>query len=807
VRTDTNRWSAEVEKVTSGLFSGRIDMSKQAWRRLTISWALALAAAPGVAAAQTADPVTARDRDFWAFRPLARPVVPQVKSVGRVRTPIDAFLLVKLEDKGLTFAPDADRATLIRRASFDLWGLPPAPEEVETFLADERPDAYEALLDRLLASPRFGERWGRHWLDAAGYVDVIGGDNDAATVKLGDGKWRYRDYVIRSFNEDKPFDRFLTEQLAGDELFDWRSAPGYRDEDLDLLIATGFLRTAADDTDENELNTPDLRHGVLARTVEVVSGNLLGLTINCARCHDHKYEPIAQRDYYRLAAIFSPAFNTEKWLQPKQRALPDVPPSVKEQIDRHNADLGAQVDAVKKRQAELRAPYEARLFETKSAGIPEAIRADVQAAIRTPADKRTEVQKYLASKFEAMLAVKPEEVTAALREPDKLALEDLERQIAELNGRRRNTGTLQVVYDTGPPSPTYLLRRGNHETPGAEVPPGFLSVLTDGDGSDLRDPPAGAGQTSGRRLALARWLTRPGTPAAGLVARVRVNRVWQQLFGKGIVETSDNLGRTGAAPTHPELLEWLAEKFQNSEVSIQNSEAGRLKPLLKLLMSSTAYRQASAVGGSPSPTDPHLMDPANRLLWRMPLRRLESEIVRDTLLAVGGKLDLTMGGPPVPLEARPDGMVVVKEQGLPTPTSKWRRSVYLLARRNYHPSLLNVFDHPVMSTHCTSRSASAVVSQSLTMLNDAFVLEQGEALADRVLKHGAGAAVAQIEAAFRIALGRKPGPQESLWSVELLRRQAQRLEAAGVAPEPAARRALAHLCHVLLNTSEFLYVP
>jgi len=625
--------------------------------------------------------VTDHDRQHYAFRKLVCPPLPRVKDAARARTPADVFVLARLEASGLTFSPDADRRTLIRRASLDLLGLPPAPEDIEAFANDPRPDAYERLLDRLLASPHLGERWGRHWLDGAGYVDVTGGDNDAATVKLGENKWRYRDYVIAACNTDVPFARFLTEQIAGDELVDWRSLKTFDDATRRLLIATGFLRTAADDTDENELNTLDIRHGILQRTGEVLASNLLGLTLNCAKCHDHKYEPISQHDYYRFLGLLQPAFNPASWLQPKQRLVKDA------------------------------------------AG-----------------------------------------------------------------------GNLQVVYDTGPPTPTHLLRRGNHDRPGAEVTPGFLSVLCPSEAGAVLAPTKAEGKTSGRRLALARWLTDAQTPAGGLVLRVHVNRVWAHLFGKGLVETCDNLGVTGAPPTHPELLEWLASQFAATD--------GRLKPLLKLLMTSTVYRQESA----DVLPEGAWIDPENRLLWRQRLRRLESEAVRDSILAVSGRLDRSAGGAPVPVEARPDGSFVIRDKGLPTPTSPWRRSVYLLARRNYHPTLLNVFDQPNLTTNCPCRTPSAVVLQSLTMLNDRTVLEQADFLAARVAG-SAGTPEGRIDAAFRIVLARPPRPRETEWCAGLLDRHIQRYLAQKQSADQAAQKALVHLCHTLLNTSEFLYAP
>jgi hypothetical protein len=683
--------------------------------------------------------VTDRDRAHWSFRKLRRPEVPRVRGAGPVRTPIDAFVLARLEVKGLRLAPEADRATLLRRACLDLVGLPPSPEELRAFLADRAPDAYERLLDRLLASPHFGERWGRHWLDEAGFVDVTGVDNDAGTIKLGQSRWRYRDYVIRSFNQDKPLDRFLTEQLAGDELVDWRSAKTFTPETLELLIATGFLRTAADDTDEQELNKADMRHSILQHTVETVAGNLLGLTVGCAKCHDHKYEPIRQRDYYRLNAVFQGVFDPAHWLTPSQRDLPDVPPAEHEARQRHNAAIDAQIAPLQKELEERRKQKDA------------------------PKDRQ----------------------------------QALERRIAELNGQRQHWGLLQVAYDVGTPSPTHVLRRGNHLAPGAEVSPGLPSVLCPSEQAATLTPGSAAGQSCGRRLAFARALTHAQTPAGGLVLRVRVNRLWQRLFGRGLVETADNFGRSGRPPTHPALLEWLAAELAGN--------GQHVKPLLKLIMTSSVYRQASKVTGA---ADAARIDPDNQLLWRMPLRRVDSEVVRDSLLAVSGKLDRSMGGPAIPVASRADGMFVVAESGLPTPTSRWRRSVYLLGRRNYPPTFLGVFDQPVLTTNCTRRTPSAVVLQSLTMLNDTFVVEQAKYLAERVAREaGTGEAGRRVEVAFRLVLGRDPSPKEKAWSAELLAHHIHDYQGQKMSADEARQIALVHLCHMLVNTSEYLYTP
>lgn len=753
------------------------------------------AGAPGTESISTTVPamrITAENRAHWAFRPLGQPSVPDVRNRPQVRNPVDSFLLARLEPIGRTFSPVADRATLARRAALDLIGMPPSPEELDAFVADTRPDAFERYLDQLLASPRFGERWGRHWLDEAGYVDVLGTDNDAAIISFGENKWRYRDYVINSLNEDKPFDRFLVEQLAGDELVDWRSAPTFTPEIAEKLIATGYLRNAADDTDANELNRVDVHHAILQRTGEMLTGSLLALTIGCAKCHDHKYEPIPQADYYRLMAVLQPAFNPDSWLQPKHRQLAEISPSEKSAAEQHNARLDKKGEEMRGRIAAIRSPHDNRLRDAKLAKLPEVIRADTKGAIDTPAAKRNEVQKYLAGKFEASLKVAPEEVSKALGEPEKKQVAELDRQMAELAKDRRSWGHLQVVFDAVAPTPTRILKRGEPLNPGQEVRPGVPLVLASSE-ADSSLTPTSSGKTSGRRLALARRLTQPKSVTAALVLRVRVNRIWQHLFGRGIVETEDNLGVTGSRPTHPELLEWLAGTF--------DSGGQKLKPFLKLLMTSAAYQQASARSQVASQVG---SDPDNKLLWRQRLRRLEAEAVRDSILEVSGQLDPKAGGPPVKVEPKPDGTYEIA----PPSAGGNRRTIYLLARRNYHPTVLGVFDQPNLTANCTRRTTSSVVLQSLTMLNDRFILEQSDFTARRLMGAAPSASHGdRVERAFRLILGRLPRPDEGASSSALLKRQADRYRAASVNGDAAELKALTHLCQVLLNTSEFLYTP
>ena len=754
-----------------------------------------------------APPLSQADREYWAFRKLAAPDPPRVRQVDQVRTPVDAFLLEKLEGEGIGFSADAGRLFLMRRLYLDLIGLPPSPEEVDAFLADGSPLAYEQLVERLLASPHFGERWGRHWLDEAGYTDTLGGDNDFVAGKqpLGvPGKWKYRDYVIDAINRDKPYDRFVTEQLAGDELVDWRAASEFSPAMSRLLQATGFLRVAADDTNQDVLNTPDIRYGVLQRTVQTFASNVMGLTVGCAQCHDHKYDPISQLDYYRLTAVFTPAYNPQQWLQPEDRALPEASPLEKESIDRANRRLDLRIKPFRRKLDALYHPYKQRLMDERLAQVPEVIREDLRIALKSFENELRPPERYLKEKFEPVVVPSEEQIQALLNPEELARASRLEGRIAGLERHRRNYGTLQATVDSGPPPPTYFLIRGNYLTPGPEVEPGMPAVLTDPGGEALLAENGAAGQSSGRRLALARRLTEPDSRAAALVARVRVNRVWQRLFGEGIAATSDNLGRNGSRPTHPELLEWLADGFV--------SGGWRVKPLVRLLVTSTAYRQQSRLPGlQDSPVHRRIArmamskDPGNRLLWRMPLRRLESEAIRDSIMAVSGKLSRAMGGPAIRLDGQADGMVTVSIPDLAHPGDRWRRSLYLVGRRNYNLTVLSVFDQPKLSMNCIRRDTSAAVLQTLVLLNDAFLLEQARFFAGRVSRLARNAGE-RIELAFRLALARKPGREELSWSRELLEREARRRLATGSAPEAAALEALAGLCQMILNSNEFLHV-
>jgi cytochrome c553 len=753
-------------------------------------------------------PLTDEDRSWWSFRKPIRPAVPVVSRKERARTPIDTFLLQRLSERGLGFSPDADRVTLIRRAYFDVIGLPPSPKQVDAFLADTSSDAYETLIEGLLASPHYGERWGRHWLDAAGYADTLDGDIDAAHIRPREGVWKYRDYVIQSFNDDQPYDRFLTEQLAGDELVEWRTAKKFTPEIKQQLIATGFLRHAADFTFDPPSNIAIIRHQVLYDTIQILATNVMGLTLHCAQCHSHKFDPISQADYYRLAAILRPSLDPQRWKHSQERFLDDVSTAEKLKIDAHNANVDGRIEPLKKLRAEVRGPFEKTLFDSKLTEVPQPLRVDVREAINTSAKKRNPAQAELVKKYGTLLTVTPEEVDKSLDESARKRSTELQRQVDQLQAEKQSTGKLQALWELGPPPPTYLYRRGNFRTPGAQIQPGVIAVL-DNPQNPFVIPEAKPGrETSGYRTALARWLVNPNHP---LTARVMVNRVWQQYFSRGIVATPQNFGLAGAEPTHPELLDWLATEFIHGGWS--------LKHLHRLILTSTGYRQASRrpddvvnadsagtqkSGQSP---DPYEADPENLLLWRMPLRRLESEVIRDRILAVSGALNRAQGGPPVPLKTNPDGSVEIDTANLLAPSDRSRRSVYLLARRNYQLTELNVFDQPILRTNCTKRTSSAVVLQSLAMLNGKFVFEQSERFAARVMQTAGPDEAKRIETAFRLSLTRTPTVREVAICRTLLDKQTARYQKQkNLNSQQAADAALVNLCHTLLDANEFLYV-
>ncbi len=676
--------------------------------------------------------------DHWAFRRLEPPAPPRVQSTRLGRTPVDLFVLRALEDRGLTLAPEADRATLIRRMSFDLTGLPPTPEEVEAFERDFAPDAAERLIERLLASPRYGERTGGLWLDASGYADSNGYFNADTDRPLA---YRYRDYVIRAFQGHRPLNQIIVEQFAGDELTSERG-PGVSREAVDKLVATHFLRNAQDGTGESDGNPDEVRadkYAVLEGTIQIIGSSLLGLTLQCAKCHDHKFEPVTQREYYQLQAMLFPALNVEHWQKPREREVVAGPWSELGPWQAHERAIDAQIAGLR------------RLF----------------ASVKGDAKKQGE------------------EAIAPL-------IKQLEEQRWPNPARIAWIGSEHAQPERAP-----ILLRGNPSTPGERVGPGVLAFLTDADNQYQPAQPVSGAGTSGRRLAFARWLTRSRSRPAALLARVLANRIWQQHFGVGLVETSENLGYTGSPPSHPELLEFLAAELMRSDWDP--------RVLHRLIMTSSVYRQSSAAG-----TRGARVDPDNRLLWHSPLRRLDAESIRDAMLAISGELDTRVGGPFVRTSRVGSGEVLVEESN----PGAHRRSIYLQHRRTQTMSLLETFDTPSIVTTCTRRLPSTIPTQSLCLLNSSFVVDRAASFAERLERETArgepgqgttqSAADAFLARAFRLALGRAPGEQELEASRRFLVSQPAHYAALGV--KQAERKARADFCQLLLSSNAFLYM-
>jgi hypothetical protein len=643
--------------------------------------------------------ITPEERAYWFFQPLARPEPPQFPGDARVRTPIDAFLLAKMREKGLSLGPDADRRTLLLRAAFDLTGLPPTPEQVEQFLNDPDANAYEEALDRLLESPHYGERWGRHWLDVAGYADSNG---DGTADSLRPYAYKYRDYVIRSLNADKPLNQFIVEQLAGDEL----APPPWNNlnpQQIELLTATGFLRTAVDAT-QGTADEQEAANQVVADTLKIVGSSLLGLTVGCAQCHDHRYDPIPQADYFRLRAVFAPALDTAHWRRPSQRLV-----SLYTDADRAKA---AAVDAeAAKLQEALNAKTQTFLvaaLEKELEKFPEDQRTTLRDAYNTPADKRTEAQKQL-------LASNPSvNINAGvLYQYNQAAADELKKDAEQIAAKRAEKPVedfLAVQSEVpGTIPPTHIFHRGDYRQPLAEVAPGDLTIAAP-EGARLelpaKDP---ALPTSGRRLAYARHLTSGQHP---LVGRVLANRIWLHHFGRGLVDSPGDFGVLGTRPSHPELLDWLASELP--------AQGWSLKRMHKLIMTSTAYRQSSR--RTPESLS---ADADDRVLSHFPLQRLDAESIRDRLLVAAGRLDLTQFGPAVSVEEDFVGQV------LPAGDSP-RRSIYLQVRRTKPVSFLTAFDAPVMTVNCERRVPSTTAPQSLMLMNSDFVLAQAGAMAARL---------------------------------------------------------------------------
>ena len=738
---------------------------------------------------------TDEERSFWSFQPIVRAPLPNVQRGELVSSPIDAFLLARLESESLSYSPETDRRTLIRRLSFDLTGLPPTPEEIEQFVNDPAPDALERLVDRLQASPAFGERWGRHWLDVAGYAD-----SDGYTDKDPERPWafRYRDYVIRSLNADKPLRQFIVEQLAGDELL----TPPYTDltpEQAELLAATGFLRMAPDGTADGSVDQKVARNDVVAETLKIVTSSLMGLTVGCAQCHNHRYDAISQEDYFRIRAIFDPALNWQKWRPPAARLVNLWSAEERAQADAVNQEL-KQIE--QERLAELDGIV-ADIFEKELAKLPEDRREFARTAKATKPNERNDEQKQLLKDHPSLNV---DRGSAYLYDGKRLNEfnKRYEERVAAAKAKKPPEQFVACLTEVpGEIPPTHLFYRGDFNQPRQQVKPGDLSVLGERGASIPEDDPQLP--TSGRRLAFARELTSGKHP---LTPRVLANRIWLHHFGRGLVATPADFGVLGERPSHPELLDWLADELIQSDWS--------LKRLQRHLVTSTAYRQSS------QRTDAlQAKDPENRLLGRMPLRRLEAEAIRDAILAVNGQLQRIQFGPPATVNPDEVGQVIIgkaERDGngilVARPTNspeQFRRSIYVQVRRSMPLGMLEPFDFPATAPNCELRSSSTVAPQALLMMNSDFVIQQAEHFARRVASDAGDDNAARVKRVYELAFGEPPSDGEIEAALAFLNDQqtffaSQPKNEKAPAPLPPEQQALASLCQAILSSNRFLYL-
>jgi hypothetical protein len=835
------------------------------------------------------DYLTEEERNFWSFQPIRRPATPTADSV-KVNNPIDAFVLRRLHQAGLEFSARADRYTLLRRATFDLWGLPPSPEMVAEFVNDDDPGAYARLIDRLLASSRYGERWGRHWLDVAGYADSEGYSDKDTERQFA---YFYRDYVIDSFNNDKPLDQFIREQLAGDEMSsDGEDSSNLSPQRIARLTATGFLRMAPDGTGVGGVDRAVAANQTVADTIKIVSTSLLGLTVGCAQCHDHRYDPISQADYYRMRAIFEPALDWKKWLAPNQRRVSlytsedrQIRAAIEEQAKQAEAarsqrqqehidrtlyeellvapddqrealQAAFQTEKAKRSKAQTalleeypsvgnispgslylyaeqrarragdiekaaqqrEAKYIQQAQQRQLANVPADQRDQLKALIAVPPETRTETQAALAAEYPDVF------VTAeSLEQIDPTGFAEVQRyRQAAKTCREQDAKTelrqmqeaVQAIRNSAPPEhfirvlqepanhtpPTHLFIRGDHNQPGEPLPPSELTVLRSFTPLEIapNDPQL---PSTGRRLAYARHLTSGQHP---LLARVLMNRVWLHHFGRGIVASPGDFGALGAPPTHPELLDWLADDLMRSGWS--------LKRMHRLIMLSRTYQQ---VTDRSERLDQ--LDPDNRLYARMSVRRLESEAIRDAVLCASGVLLDRVHGPPVPVKEDAVGQIVLGKEMLdgerkPSGEDKQfagavRRSIYVQVRRSRPLAVLETFDLATTVPNCTLRNYSNVAPQSLLLMNNAFVIDHADQLAGELIQ-SYDALPQQLSIAWQRCFGRTIDNSvlaEMLGFVEQQTAEFRSRDPKRTAQQ-ATRMALASAIQAMFSSNEFIYV-
>lgn len=664
--------------------------------------------------------ITDEDRQWWAFQPIRNGEPPSLNGDPWIKTPVDAFILDRLRTTNLTPAPAASRVTLIRRLYFDLWGLAPTPQEVDEFVQDTNPLAYEQLVDRLLASPRYGERWARHWLDLVRYADSDGYRIDDYRPQI----WRYRDYVINALNTDKPYDRFLQEQLAGDELFP---------DSEEAQIATAYLRLGI-----YEYNARDVRAQwaiMLNDITDTTADAFLGLGLQCARCHDHKFDPLLQKDYYRLQAFFASILPRDDRViatEAQRQAFAEKAAS----WETATADIRREI-------AELEVPYRQSTATEAITKFPD----EIQEMIRKPVGERSPLEHQLAELAYRQVTYEHDRIERKFQGESKEKLFALRKQLAAFDKLRPEPLPVPMTTtDVGPVAPPVTIpQKGS-----PPVEPGFVTILDPQPAQIVALPQAPA--STGRRAALARWLTAPENP---LTSRVMANRIWQYHFGRGLAENASDFGRLGQPPSHPELLDWLAATFIKQGWSI--------KQLHRAILLSSTYQQSSQ---HPAPMEGLLKDPEDRLLWHAPVRRLDAEQIRDSLYQLTGELDLTSGGPGA-LSDVP------------------RRTIYTRIMRNTRDPIADVFDAPFWFTSASSRDTTTTPIQSLFLINSQQLLQRAQALAQRVRSEHPGDLSAQITHVYRLTLGREPKSEELSSALAFIDDQKRRIEPTEAGSEEA----------------------
>ena len=703
-------------------------------------------------------PITPEERAYWAFKMPARAAVPNVTRAGWDKNPIDAFLLSSMQAKNLTPAPPAEKRALIRRLYLDVLGLPPTFEETDAFVKDASPDAYPKLVDRVLASPHYGERWARHWMDLVRYADSGGFEFDVDRPEM----YRYRDYLIDSFNKDKPYDVFVKEQLAGDEYAPDRADKASKDE---AMIATGYLRLGTEGG-----GRPEALDDLVATTALTFSA----MTVQCARCHNHKFDPIPQKDYYRIQSIF---FST------RDVDYPLVSPEQVEANRRETQRIDALIKPIRDKKTALEKPYHQIIIDREVAKLPDYM----QVAWKTPKDQRTEGQRLNVIQIEGTLAI--DSLRKLVTEADVVALmpPDVKQQHAALKSqidaldkqKPRRVPSARAIGERGRVAqPSFFLHRGSQDAKGSQMTPGVLSVTRTTDWT-FAEAPADA-QSSYRRRGYAEWLFSTDNP---LTARVMVNRLWQHHFGEGIVRTPSNFGKMGEAPSHPELLDYLATEFV--------AKGWSLKAMHRLMLTSAAYQMASI----DIPANINI-DPENRMFWRMPRVRLEAEIIRDEILDVSGSLDRTIGGPAIFPYIDPDLFEKSSRRdwrGVPdSDPSTWRRSLYIFSKRSIRYPMFETFDQPNLVNSTDRRNRTTLATQALILMNNQMVRFQAGQLAARVKKEAGPDGAKQVARAIELALGRAADAVEKKRGLEMVK---------------AGPDGLAQFCHLLFNLNEFVYRP